>query len=146
METTTRMERRQELLRDVFHSAPVNRLTGMRLEYDADDAAVIRLPYNPELDHGLGRIFGGIVSSMIDFTGWFTVAPHYENWMVTVEYTTRLLAEVARTDLRSRGIVRKLGRSTAFADMEVWSADGTLVAIGSGTFRCTTRKVEKVFD
>ncbi len=140
------MGKRQELLRDVFHLAPVNKLTGMRLAYADDDSAVITLPYNPDLDHGLGRIFGGVVSSMIDFTGWFTVAPHYENWMVTVEYTTRLLAEVAKTELRSRGIVRKLGKSTAFADMEVWSADDVLVAIGSGTFRCTTRKVEKIFD
>lgn len=146
MDTISQLGERQALLLDVFHSAPVNKLTGMRLSYDDDDSAVIDLKYNPRLDHGLGRIFGGIVSSMIDFTGWFTVAPHYDHWMVTIEYTTRLLAEVARTDLRSRGIVRKLGKSTAFADMEVWSADGTLVAIGSGTFRCTTRRVEKVFD
>ena len=83
---------------------------------------------------------------MMDLSGWFTVAPHYENWLVTVEYSTRILEEVREVDLWSRGILRKVGKSTSFADMEVYSSDKKLVAIGSGTFRLTNRPLQKVYD
>lgn len=143
---TQSLESKRKFLAEIFHSAPINKTTGLKLHYDESGSAICTLKYNPNLNHGLGGIFGGIQSSMLDLSGWFTVAPHFDNWLVTVEYSTRILEEVREVDLWSKGIIRKLGRSTAFADMEVYSSDNTLVALGSGTFRLTTRPLKKVYD
>jgi uncharacterized protein (TIGR00369 family) len=140
------IEQKRTFLSEIFHSAPINKTTGLKLSYDRHGSAICTLPYNVQLNHGLGGIFGGILSSMMDLSGWFTVAPHYDSWLVTVEYSTRILEEVREVDLWSRGIIRKLGRTTAFADMEVYTKDEQLVAIGSGTFRLTTRPLKKVYD
>lgn len=32
------------------------------------------LPYNPDLDHTLGSIHGGVHTTMLDTAGWFTAA------------------------------------------------------------------------
>ena len=44
---------------DMLHSAPIARLFGMRLSYDACGHAHLHLPYNPKLDHALNGIHGG---------------------------------------------------------------------------------------
>jgi uncharacterized protein (TIGR00369 family) len=145
-ETIESRSSRQAMLMQMFASAPIIKTAGFGLRYDASGHAICTLGYNPTLDHGQGGIFGGILSSMLDIAGWFAVAPHYDNWLVTVEYSTRILEEVRHTDLWARGIPRKLGRSTAFADMEVYSRDDRLVATGSGTFRITNRPIRRVYD
>lgn len=139
------LEQKRQFLIELFHSAPINKTTGFKLHYDPEGSAIVTQKYNPALNHGLGGIFGGITSSMLDLSGWFTVAPHYDTWIVTVEYTTRILEEVREMDLWSRGIIRKLGKSTAFADMEVYGPNNKLVAIGSGTFKLTSRPIERVY-
>jgi acyl-coenzyme A thioesterase PaaI-like protein len=138
--TPDNLEARRQFYRDMFHVTPVCKTTGFKMHYDDAGSAVIALAYNQGLDHPLGCIFGGILSSMMDFAGFLTVAPHYENWLTTLEYSTRILEQVKAVNLSARGIMRKLGRAAAFADMEVYSGDEhRLVATGSGVFHVTSR-------
>jgi uncharacterized protein (TIGR00369 family) len=134
------LEKRREFYRDMFHVTPVCKTVGFRMHYDDTGSAVIVLEYNQGLDHPLGFIFGGILSSMMDFAGFLTVSPHYEYWLATLEYSTRILEQVKEVTLIARGTMRKVGRTAAFADMEVHSADkNRLVATGSGVFHVTPR-------
>ena len=110
----------------------------MSLSFDDAQRAVVDLPYNPDLDHALGAIHGGIFATLLDTAGWFAAAVQYEHWVVTVEFQTRLLEQVQRQALRATGQLVRRGNSVAVGQMEVRThPDGRLVATGSGTFKVT---------
>jgi uncharacterized protein (TIGR00369 family) len=115
---------------------------GYRLHYDADGAAVLTLPYNASLDNGMGALHGGIIAALIDTSAWYAAAPHYPNWIATVELQTRLLEPAAEVELRAVGRVIRAGRRIAVAEVEVLTADGRRIATGDGTFAATSRPWE----
>jgi len=129
---------RQAKLVDYFHSAPISRSTGMRMAYNENGEAVFTMPYNPNFDHAMHDVHGGIVATMIDNAGWFTVAPHYEFWIATVEFSTRLLEPVQKSDLVSVGKLVRRGKTLSVCNMEVKNTQGRLIATGAGTFMATT--------
>ena len=131
------LKERQQKLVELFHGAPIAQVFGMRMEYNDQDQAIFRLPYNPSFDHALKGIHGGVIATMIDNAGWFTAAPYFETWIATVEFSTRLLEPVAGEELISVGTIVRLGKRLAVTDMEVKTAKDRLVAKGSGTFTVT---------
>ena len=62
---------------------------------------------------------------------------HYENWIATVEFHTRLLEPVRAEDLTAVGSIIRVGRRIATARAEIHSGSGTLVATGTGSFTAT---------
>jgi acyl-coenzyme A thioesterase PaaI-like protein len=136
------VERRRRYFVDMFHVTPFAKTTGLRLHYDDHGSAVLTLEYNQGLNHPLGFIFGGMLSAMMDLVGHLTVAAHYEHWVATLEYSTRILEQTKEVSLIARGVMRKRGRTAAFADMEVHTADKhRLVSTGSAVFHVTPRPV-----
>lgn len=132
------LEARRRQLEALFNErAPIGRLFGMRLAYEGE-AAVFRMPYNPELDHALGQTHGGAIATLLDNAGWFTAAPFFDRWIATVELTVRLHEPVARQELRARGRLVRRGQRLTSAEMEVRGAQGQLVATGAGTFTVTS--------
>jgi uncharacterized protein (TIGR00369 family) len=123
-------------LTEMFHAAPIARSFGMKLAYDAEHRAVFTQPYNPAFNHGLGEVHGGVIATLIDNAGWFTVAGEYETWVATVEFQVRLLGR-AKEELVARGRIVNAGKRLATTTMEVHAGD-RLVAIGSGTFTVTS--------
>lgn len=124
-------------LMNLFHAAPIAGALGMSLHYDSEKRAIFDFPRNPSLDHGLQDVHGGIIATLLDNAGWFTVAAHYGCWIVTVEFHTRLLEPANREDLRSIGKIIRAGKSLATAEMAVTGKSDRLLAIGSGTFTVT---------
>jgi uncharacterized protein (TIGR00369 family) len=133
---------RRERMVALFDRAPIKHVYGMTLAYDEQGSACFDLPYNPRFDHALNGIHGGVIGTLLDNAGWFTLAPHYDTWIATVEYSVRLHEAVAGVALRSRGWIVRLGRSVSVAGMEVRTADGRLVATGSGTFVPTSAPLD----
>jgi uncharacterized protein (TIGR00369 family) len=76
---------------------------------------------------------GGVIAAVIDMTGHAVVAIRRRARVPTIALQTDYLAPAAGPELRAKGILRKLGRSIARADVEV-TIDGRLVALGRGTF------------
>ncbi len=126
---------------DLFNSSPIKKTTGMIIQYHGDGRAIFDLPRNPAFDHALHDVHGGIIATMLDNAGWFTVAAHYQCWVVTVEFQVRLLEEAGREDLQSLGRLIRAGKRLATAEMQVTSKSGRLVAIGSGTFSVTSKTI-----
>lgn len=114
--------------------APIGRAFGMILYYDDEGSACFDQPYNPDFDHAMKGIHGGVMATLLDNAGWFTAAPYYENWIATVEMQMRLHEPVRGKHLMARGSLVRAGRRIAVAKMEIHTADGTLVATGTGTF------------
>lgn len=133
-----RRKKRQEELMALFHRAPMKHSLGMEFHYDEEGSAIFSMPYNPHFDHALGGIHGGVMATLLDNAGWFTVAQFYDAWIATAELQVRLLKPVAKTDIYSKGRILNLGKRIAMAEMEVRTKDGQLIAVGSGTFAVTS--------
>ena len=58
---------------------------------------------------------------MLDNAGWFTAAVHYDSWIATVEFETRLLEHVQAEELIATGEIVRLGKRIT-------------VTTGSGTY------------
>jgi uncharacterized protein (TIGR00369 family) len=131
------IKKRQDFLIKMVQRAPIIQTFGMKLSYDELGQAVWEMPHNSKFDHAAGGIHGGVFATMLDNAGWFTVAPHFENWISTIEYQTRLLEHVEQEGLKAVGAIVRLGRRIAVAEMKLWSKSGKLVALGSGSFTIT---------
>lgn len=135
-------DRRAARLTDLFGRAPLGAHLGMRLRFDDQHRAVVELEPAEHLHHALGEIHGGVFATLVDTAAWFTAAVHYDSWLATVEFQTRLLEPASGETLIARGEAVRTGRSLAIADAEVRTAAGRLVATGSGTFSVTGLAIE----
>ena len=55
-------------------------------------------------------IHGGAIATMLDSAGWFTIAQYFENWIATVEFSTRLLDFSKDDELIATGHLARLGK------------------------------------
>jgi uncharacterized protein (TIGR00369 family) len=129
-------KRIEELLHLFHERAPIARTFGMKLSFTPEGHAVVELPYNAGLDHGLGAIHGGVYATMLDCAGWFTAAAAHDvsTWVVTSEMSIHLLAPAERTALRAEGRLLKRGKRQHVAEMHLYDEKGELVAHATGTF------------
>lgn len=132
-----KLKQRRDYLCQLFSGAPIAKSFGMKIHYTEDGHAVFTQPYNKNYNHALGGIHGGVFAVMLDNAGWFTVAPYFDTWTATVEFTTRLLEPVTEEELIAEGEIIRLGKKLTVADMKIHSGSGKLVATGSGTFAVT---------
>jgi len=131
------MAPRGKHLEQMYRNASLGGHLGMLLRFDDDLRAVIDLPYAPHLDHALGGIHGGVFATLVDTSAWFAAAIHYENWIATIEFHTRILEPVAHEDLTAVGTAVRVGNRIATARSEIHSRSGVLVAVGTGSFTAT---------
>jgi uncharacterized protein (TIGR00369 family) len=129
-------EKKLELLKLFNETAPIAKYFGMRLSFDDQGLAILDLAYNPNLDHALGGIHGGIYATMLDNAGWFASAVTHEKscWVATSEMSFHLFAAAKQTDLKATGRVMKSGKRQDVCEMHLYDGDNQLVAHATGTF------------
>lgn len=129
-------ERIAALLHMFNEVAPIARTFGMALSYNDEGRAIVDLPYNPNLDHALDGVHGGVYATLLDTAGWFTAAAAHEVdcWLATAEMSIHFLAPVQCTSLRAVGCLIKQGRRQDVAEMCLYDGEGRLVGHATGTF------------
>jgi uncharacterized protein (TIGR00369 family) len=129
------LERIEELLA-LFHRAPIAGYLGMKLSFDEQGNAVVDLPYNPDLDHPLGGVHGGVYATLLDTAGWYTAAADHDSgsWLITAEMSIHFLLPVERTALRAIGRPIRRGKHQDVVEMHLYDGEGRLVAHATGTF------------
>ena len=130
------VDRANKLARMFNETVPIARTFGMTLSYTDEGNAVVDLPYNPNLDHALGGVHGGVYATMLDTAGWFTAAAAHDVpcWLTTAEMSVHFLAAVERTSLRAVGKLIRLGKRQDVAEMHLYDEEGRLVGHATGTF------------
>ena len=130
------IERVQELERVFNEVAPIARYFGMKLSYTEERNAVVTLPYNPNLDHPMGGIHGGVYATLLDVAGWFTAAAarDVDCWIATAEMSIHFLLPVKQTSLRAIGRLLKPGKRQDIAEMNLYDGHDQLVGHAIGTF------------
>ncbi len=125
-----------KLLEMFNEEAPIARTFGMTLSFTDEGNAICDLPYNPNLDHALGGIHGGIYAVMLDNATWFTAAAAQNPacWVATSELSIHLLRPAEKTALRSVGRMLKAGKRQCVAEAHLYDGEGQLVGHAVGTF------------
>ncbi len=132
-------EKALQALADVYHGSPIGRTTGMRIAFDGNGRATCIWRHVHDYDHALGAVHGGLLATMLDNAAWFTAAAAHGEWVVTSDLHFRLLTGTSGADLRATGTIVRTGRRLTIVAVELFAADGTLVATASGAFCPTGR-------
>jgi uncharacterized protein (TIGR00369 family) len=129
-------ERKKKLLALFGERGRLSQHLGLTLFFDNQDRAIVTLPYNPNLDHSMGAIHGGVISTLLDVAGWFTCAVRHEGngWVVTTEMNVHFLRPAMKTELVAKGEILKTGQRQDVAEMRCTDSSGNLIAHATGTF------------
>ena len=102
----------------------------------ASGTVVIRLPFSPTLLGAAGANFvhGGVIATLIDMAAHAAVAIRIRRMAPTVDLRIDYLSPAAAADLTATARALRVGRAIARADVEVTGPDGSLYAVGRGTF------------
>jgi len=129
------LKAKQELIIRGALAAPIVLEMGCKFFYNAHNEAVWTLPFSKTWTNGM-VVHGGVIATLIDNAGFFTVLQYWDTMAATVEFQTRLLDFVKEGDLVAVGHLVKLGKKFATASVEV-KRGNDLIAIGSGTYALT---------
>jgi uncharacterized protein (TIGR00369 family) len=129
-------QRTNELLHMFNEGAPIAQYLGMTLSFTDEDNAIVDLPYNPNLDHALAGIHGGVYATMLDTAGWFTAAATHavSCWLATAEMSIHFLLPARETSLRAVGRLLKQGKRQDVVEMHLYDGENRLVGHATGSF------------
>jgi uncharacterized protein (TIGR00369 family) len=87
-----------------------------------------------ERSAGSGQWHGGVVASIVDIAGDYAVAVALGGPVPTISLAVDYLRPATGATLRVVGTCRRAGRTVSLADVEVFDAEGRLVALGRGVY------------
>jgi uncharacterized protein (TIGR00369 family) len=132
MKTTT------EKLQQLVSTSPMISFLGIKIEGfdESSDTATFSLPMRPEFERlqGTGQYHGGVLVAFADTAGDFAVAYLVGGFVPTMNFRMDYLRPAVGGALSARAQVRKMGRTVAVVDVDVFDSTSKLVAIGRGTY------------
>ena len=112
---------------------------GFRMTGWTEGWARFELPLGPHLGNRYGIPHGGVYAVLLDtvmgFSGCWTGDPDRKQLAMTLSLTTNFLGRPEGDLMIGEGRRTGGGRSTFFAEGTIRDREGTLVAMGTGTFR-----------
>lgn len=127
-----------EQIQAMFDRSPFISGLGLQvqsLDYDELELTVA-MPLNPSLERraGTNQFHGGPVASFIDTVGDFAVGMMVGGGVPTINLRIDYLKPAVGNHLTATARVRRIGRTIAVADIDVFDEKNSLVAIGRGTY------------
>ena len=116
--------------------SPYQRFLGLELVRSEPGLAEIRLPFKDEFLRAEGSDWyhGGVVAALIDIAGDYALWTIVGNGLPTIDLRVDWLRPARRGALLASGKSVRVGRTVCCADIEVRDEQGTLVAVGRGTY------------
>ncbi|QUS40038.1 PaaI family thioesterase [Tardiphaga alba] len=107
----------------------------LRVDHDKSEFAV-RMPLRPEYERreGTQQFHGGAIAALIDVVGDFAIGMMVGGGVPTMNLRIDYLRPGVGAFLEGVAVVRKTGRTSAVIDIDIFSEDRKLVAIGRGTY------------
>lgn len=136
-----------------FNRIPYNRLLGIEIDEVRPDCVAMSLAMRPDLigNYTQGILHGGAISSLIDVCGgaMAMIGAFEKHAHLSIEERTMRLSKLGTIDLRidylrpGRGeqfvctsVPLRSGNKVGVVRSELHSNDGTLIAVGTGTYLC----------
>ena len=128
-----------EARREIFErTRSFNRYIGLQLQAAGPGGARMRLELTPDVMNPFGAVHGGATSALIDSVAGTAIAAGTlpdDRIMGTIDMQVHFLERGRGAALIAEGRMVRAGGAVAIASVEVRDDDGTLVAIGTATFR-----------
>ncbi|MEP3224331.1 MAG: hotdog fold thioesterase [Parasphingorhabdus sp.] len=133
------MKHDPENLVDLLQIAPFHRWLGLKIVQQSNDHLELEMPWRDELVSNpvIGAVHGGILASLIDLTGLYTVIAAGGVAKATADLRVDYHRPATKGPLRAIGQVIKLGKTISTADTRILDDDDRLVASGRGTYLST---------
>lgn len=116
-----------------------NAVLAYRIAEWSDGRVVLELEIGEQHLNRAGLVHGGVLMTLLDvgagYSGVYSDDPATIRRGVTLQLTATFIAPAKRGPLRCIGARRGGGKSVYMATSELVDADGTLCAVGQGTFR-----------
>lgn len=142
-----------QLVADFFQRIPFNRMLGIRVVSLGRERVVLDLPMKDELIGNFvqGILHGGVISSLLDVTGGAMALigalerhrelPGHERMarlskLGTIDLRVDYLRPGRGRTFTAHAVPLRSGNKVAVVRSELHSDDGTLVAVGTGTYLC----------
>lgn len=108
---------------------------GASLKHFTKGSAEVELQVAPYHLQHMGFIHGGVISTLMDNTGWYAAVSNLDEGYtaVTMEIKINYLKPASGNHLLATASVKRQGRSTSFVTIELHD-DGKLVAFATGTY------------
>lgn len=114
---------------------PFLEYTGAKLKSFEKGNAEVELQIKPHHLQHLGFIHGGVISTLMDNTGWYAAMSTLDNdyTAVTMEIKINYLKPASGNYLLAKAVVKRQGKTTSFVTIELMCED-KLVAYSTGTY------------
>jgi len=124
-----------------LNSRPINGFLRTRVVSLALDHAELTLEFTPEIDNGSGTIHGGMIAALADTAVACALSTNFGGKMgfATSNLTIHFLRR-AKSDVRAVAKIVKKGATICVGQVEVFDAEGKLVATVSTDFVLTTAR------
>ena len=136
------MKATTEELSSLIQASPMIAFLGIKIEeYDKEtQMASLTLPMRPEFerDKGTGQYHGGAIMAFADTAADFAVAYLVGGFVPTMNFRLDFLRPAVGEKLLAKAKVRKIGKTVAVVDVEIFDPFSKLVALGRGTFSAVT--------
>ncbi|TXH92810.1 MAG: thioesterase family protein [Pseudomonas sp.] len=146
-------EEQRQSVEAFFQRIPFNQVLGIRIDELSGDRVLMSLPMKPELIGNFvhGILHGGVISSLLDVAGgaMALIGAFDKHQHLSQQERMQRLSKLGTIDLRvdylrpGRGnlftataVLLRSGNKVAVVRTELHSDDGTLVAVGTGTYLC----------
>lgn len=116
--------------------APFHRWLGLELRAVDEYGITIAMPWREEVvsNPGLPATHGGIIASLIDLTGFYTVLAAGKVCTSTADLHVDYHRAATRETLLARGTIVRTGKRMSVAEVRVSGAAGKLLASGRGAY------------
>ncbi len=128
----------REDIQRAFDASPFNAFLGMQvvnLDYDKSEL-IVTMPLKPDMERrpGTRQFHGGPIASFIDSVGDYAIGMMLGGGVPTINLRIDYLKPAVGGSLTGPDRVRRAGRTVSVVDIDVTNEDGSLVAIGRGTY------------
>ena len=114
---------------------------GAELKHYDKGKAEVELHTQPYHLQHLGFIHGGVISTLMDNTGWYAAVSNLDEGKtaVTMEIKINYLKPASGEHLLCSAEIKRQGRTTSFVTIELHD-EGKLVAFATGTYAILAEK------
>ena len=121
---------------DFVHESPFAKLLDMRVADPEDGTSTVVMPINPNHLQLAGRVQGGILVALADYSMFRAIRPLLKpgEGTTTIELKINFLAAAEKGELTATCEIISAGRDLMVGEMEIRDENSKLIAQGLGTY------------
>ena len=121
---------------DFVHESPFAKLLDMRVADPEDGTSTVVMPINPNHLQLAGRVQGGILVALADYSMFRAIKPLLKpgEGTTTIELKINFLAAAEKGELTATCEIISAGRDLMVGEMEIRDQNSKLIAQGLGTY------------